>query len=243
MRFKPVWSDAFMLGLIGLAATPLLPAPDWYPALSLDTATGRRIYIAGLVLLGIGFFVVRGLENAVEARGQAQRDKEANDMHAAGIALQRQHYESVITHQKQTFESTIATMAKQHSELVAYHEQTVAFVATLSKQFAGLVAGAPIPDAEREQLIEMFEYIVDQLDQVSKNYTVAAETLSTLTELVGLPFFDMPSEAEIAEARETLREWVGKRAQATLLLSDRAARLKLPGGGMVPPTLPSAPNT
>ncbi len=221
-----------MLGLIALAATLPLPAPDWYPALSLDSPTGRHIYIAGLILFAFGFFVLRGVENTAQVRKQTQRDKQEKERHEAAMALQKQHYESVIARQDE-----------QHGEQIKFHERHSVEIAGISQQFSRYLAGAPISEEEREQLMDMFNYVVDQLDQVSKNYTLAADTLRDVTHLLGSPYGDVPSEGAIVEAREVLREWLGKRVQANQLLIDRAARLKLPGGGMVPPTLPSGPNT
>jgi hypothetical protein len=81
-----------MLGLIVLAATPLFDPPARFPNLAIDFTLGRDLYIAGLAIGVIGFFLVRGLENAADAREQAglrreikQAREDAADHHATQI--------------------------------------------------------------------------------------------------------------------------------------------------------------
>lgn len=81
-----------MLALIVLASTPLFDAPNGFPSLAIDAALGRALYIGGLAIGVIGFFIRRGFENAADVRERvglrnqlSQASEYAADHHATQI--------------------------------------------------------------------------------------------------------------------------------------------------------------
>ena len=73
------WSLAYVVGLSMVAALAVIPAP--FPSLSLDTVRGRWIYVASIVILGIGAIVAQMLENARRDREQLARDSDNDKRH------------------------------------------------------------------------------------------------------------------------------------------------------------------
>jgi len=135
-----------MLGLIALAATPLLPAPDWYPALSLDDPIGRRVYVAAWLALSFGFLWRRGVENTADAKARndlreevGQAKKEAAQHHADSerrhetqMAAQQEHHDTQMAAAQEKHEAQMPA-AQQHS---ARQEETYRLVLEMKQQSA-----------------------------------------------------------------------------------------------------------
>jgi hypothetical protein len=152
--FKPVWSDAFMLGLIVLAATVLFPAPDRLPSLSISAPLGHGVYIAGLIVCAVGFFILRARENEAALLKMAGLSDQITGVRTEAA---RHHAES-----QQQYETQIGEMKKHHEAQLSEHKETRQLVVEVKQRLAETEAahGPPLKIAGLNSAVTLAEAVL-----------------------------------------------------------------------------------